>query len=82
MRSSFAVVVALAACSSPPPKAPAPPPDAAAPVHPERSPEGAESKEADPPAPTFRLGDALKPTHVRARLRIDPDQPGFAGEVW
>ncbi|HTJ42048.1 MAG TPA: M1 family metallopeptidase, partial [Kofleriaceae bacterium] len=46
------------------------------------SPEGAESKEADPPAPTFRLGDALKPTHVRARLRIDPDQPGFAGEVW
>jgi alanyl aminopeptidase len=71
------LVVALVACSSPPPKAPTPPPDARPAPVPDAAPEA-----ADPPAPTFRLGDALAPTHVRARLRIDPDQPRFDGEVW
>src|SRR6185295_18291587 len=53
-------------------KAPPPMPDAPPPPPPA----------ADPPAPTFRLGDAIAPTHVRARLRIDPDKPRFDGEVW
>jgi aminopeptidase N len=72
-----ALVLAGPACSSsaPHPATPTPPPDAApAPPPPDAAP-------APPPAPTLRLPTTFVPRSYAARIRVDPRQPRFDGEI-
>jgi alanyl aminopeptidase len=79
MRSSvLAITAALAACSSHPPPhgtGPTPPPDAAGETAlPDRAP-------PEPAPPTLRLPTSFAPTAYTARLKIDPAQPRFDGDL-
>ena len=77
MRTAAFAVAALAACSSHPPHGTGPtiPPDAGGETAlPDRAP-------PETPPPTLRLPTSFAPTAYHARLKIDPAQPRFDGDI-